>query len=241
MLSREQKAAPPHLGTTDVDVLLSVHLASAHQGNEPLEDALERIGFQPDSKQKGWRWFAVVDGLRVNLEFLCDEESSPAESVIRPSGAKKLGVLNMRGTGFVEDDWTLEKITAQLIDGDATATVEVRVAGLQGYLLAKAHAILERAESKDYYDFAYVLIHNNLGGPTAVAQALSTGKFASTVMRVSRLWDEIAARYATAASSGANAFASQSVQADPSATAAQLRQDAVAAMAQFIGGLRASR
>ncbi len=33
MLSREQKAAPPHLGTTDVDVLLSVHLASAHQGN----------------------------------------------------------------------------------------------------------------------------------------------------------------------------------------------------------------
>ncbi len=239
IFTRGQPAVPPHLGTTDVDVLLSVHLASAQEGHGPLEDELARIGFRPDPKQSGWRWFAIVESYRVNLEFLCDDEGTPAGSVIRPRGARRLGALNVRGARYVADDWTLEKFTAQLIDRDCKVTVEVRVAGLQGYLLAKAHAILDRAEDKDYYDFVYVLIHNSLGGPAAAAEAFRTGKFAGMVGRVSRLWDELAARYADAVSSGASGFASQAVQADPSANAPQLRQDAVAAVAQFIGALRA--
>lgn len=241
LLTREQRAAPQHLGTTDVDVLLSLHLASAREGHEPLEDTLLRIGFQPDPKQRGWRWFAIVEGYRVNLEFLCDDDASPAESVIRPRGAAKLGALNVRGTRYVADDWTLVKISARLIDMDREATVDVRVAGLEGYLLAKAHAILNRGEHKDYYDFVYVLIHNASGGPAPAAEALKAGKFAGTVASSGRLWDEIAARYRDAGSIGANAFASQGVQADPSANASQLRQDAVAAVAQFIGTLRANK
>jgi hypothetical protein len=241
MLTRARGAAPPHLGTIDVDVLLSVQLASAQDGHELLEDALLRIGFQPDSKQKGWRWFAIVEGHRVNLEFLCDDDGAPADSVIRPRGATRLGALNMRGTRYVADDWTLERITAQLINRGSEATVDVRVAGLQGYLLAKAHAILDRGEHKDYYDFVYVIVHNSLGGPAAAAEALRTGKFAGTVARLSRIWDEIAARYVDTGSVGANAFASQSIQADTSANAPRLRQDAVAAVVQFIGALRRNR
>jgi len=205
--------------------------------HEILERALIRVGFKPDPRIDGWRWFVIVDGHRVNIEFLCDVGEQPANVTIRRDGAA-LGAANVRGTRFVEEDWVAEEIEAQLVTRDETAKVNVRFAGLEGYLLAKAHAILYRGEQKDYYDFVYVLIYNRIGGPVAAANALRKGKFAQTIASAGRLWDEISSRYGWPSDVGAASFAAQGIQADPSSDEARLRQDAVAAVKEFIAALR---
>jgi hypothetical protein len=43
-------------------------------------------------------------------------------------------------------------------------TVEVNVTGLAGFLLAKCAAALARRKTKDWYDIAFVLLHNDVGG-----------------------------------------------------------------------------
>jgi hypothetical protein len=53
---------------------------------------------------------------------------------------------------------------------DASA-VQLRFAGLGGYLLAKASAMVRRGLDKDYYDFAYVLLYCGRR-PAAVAEAV---------------------------------------------------------------------
>jgi len=116
--------------------------------------------------------------------------------------------------------------------------VKVRFAGLQGYLLAKAFAIQERGLGKDYYDFVYVIINNGAGGPVAAGEMLRTGKFAQDVASARRLWAEISARYDRPTDVGASCFAAQSKQADPSNDEARLRQDAVAAVREFLGALQ---
>jgi hypothetical protein len=49
------------------------------------------------------------------------------------------------------------------------AIVEVRVATLPAYLLAKTHAAYGRGFERDWYDIAYVVLHNDGGGPEAAA------------------------------------------------------------------------
>lgn len=229
--------APPHLGTTDVDIHLSVVSATSGNAYQTIEQALRSIGCQPDSKADGWRWYATVEGYRVNIEFLCDVETLPPNATVRREGVI-LGAANLRGTRYVELDWILEEVEAELITRDEIVSLQVRFAGLEGYLLTKAHAIQNRGLQKDYYDFVYVLIHNELGGPVAAAKTLRTGKFAKDVADAERLWREISARYERFTDIGATSFATQSMQADPDDDYARLCRDAVAAVAEFTAGTR---
>jgi hypothetical protein len=229
--------APPHLGTTDVDTHLSVHFATSGHAYTAIEEALKGIGFKPDPKADGWRWFATIDGYRVNIEFLCDVEALRPNTTVRAEGAS-LGAANLRGTRYVEEDWVLEDVEAKLVTRDETVKVQVRFAGLEGYLLAKAHAIQNRGQQKDYYDFAYVLIHNRVGGPAEAGKTLRIGKFAKDVPNLERLWREIAARYERPTDIGSTSFAVQAMQAEPENDEARLRQDAVAAVREFTMALR---
>lgn len=239
ILARDlQPPAPPHLGTTDLDILLRVHVPANLDEFPALEIALRELGFQAERDMHGWRWSARVHGYRVKLEFLCDIDDQPAGHVIRPPGVSELGALNLRGTRYVAEDFTLEEVEGRLLIGEQVARVLVRVAGLQGYLLAKAHALLDRGEEKDYYDFVYVLLNNRQGGPAAAGRALREGRFAPVVRAKARLWDEIAARFATTAMVGPRAYAAQATIADPGANDAQMRLDAVAAVTEFSQAIR---
>ncbi|MGI8873550.1 MAG: hypothetical protein ACR2KP_04345, partial [Egibacteraceae bacterium] len=51
-------------------------------------------------------------------------------------------------------------------DGGVVLTAEINVTGLAGFLLAKAAAARSRRKAKDWYDIAFVLLHNDRGGPT---------------------------------------------------------------------------
>lgn len=49
----------------------------------------------------------------------------------------------------------------------------ITTADLGGFLIAKAAAIAARRLDRDFYDFAYVLVHNDRGGPQAAADAVA--------------------------------------------------------------------
>ena len=238
MLTRAQDVpVPKHLGTTDVDILIDLQVA-ADRDLGPIEDALLRLAFAPKPGTNGWRWMGKIGGMPIKLEFLCELDDQPAEQVVRPVGCRQLGAVNLRGTGYVREDWHLEELAGRLPDGQ-TVTVKARFAGLCGYLLAKATALRERGEDKDYYDFVYVLLYNRLGGPGLAAMALRQGVFGEQYRstRLTRVWQEIADRFETPDRIGAVGYAAQALQADPAGDDSLLRQNAVAAVAEFLDTL----
>ena len=237
VLAREAELqAPAHLGTTDVDILVAFH-ATLDADLSPLEEALERAGFDPDPKiTEGWRWQAKVGTATVKIEFLCDLDDQPANRAIALPGCKRVTAANLRGTGFVSRDYVTETLTGQLPNGEFV-TVKVNFAGLSGYLMAKLVAARERGKEKDYYDLTYVLLNNRAGGPREVGEQLAGGQFADDVRTRLSLFREMKARFSTSQDTGPNGYASQTLEIDPEADAAILREDAVSAMADFIDGL----
>jgi hypothetical protein len=154
VLASNEALVPEHLGTTDVDVLLTTHIEpDADLGS--VERALEQLDFEPDPSEDGWRWRGPIDAVPVKLEFLCDLPDYREGEVIRPSGCRALSAQNLRGTGYVARDFAWEELTGELADG-STAAVRARFAGLEGYLLSKCVAARTRAATKDYYDLVYV-------------------------------------------------------------------------------------
>ena len=86
------------------------------------------------------------------------------------------------------------ELAGELADG-THVSVSVRFAGLEGYLLSKCVAARTRAATKDYYDLAYVLLHNRAGGPEQAARRLLDGKLADELPALRTTFVEIAERY----------------------------------------------
>jgi len=133
-------AEPPLNRTkaTDVDVQVDLEIQGGSVNSERLERALTDCGFMPDS-QKIWRWRdKSAPELVVKVEFLADLADVADYITVSFDGCESLGAVNLRGTGFAARDWTLHAITST-INGEQ-ATVQLRVATLPAYLLAKTHA-----------------------------------------------------------------------------------------------------
>ncbi len=115
--------------------------------------------------------------------------------------------------------------------------VELNVTGLADYLLAKMAAARERRLPKDWYDIAFVLRHNDDGGPGAAARAIRQRfpeVFAGS-MRTSLL--DLQANLLDTDAQGSNARASKMRESDPSMELDMLRADAVVAVEVFVRGL----
>lgn len=156
------QAARQHVGTTDVDVQVDLEVQAGARNAARLERALLTAQFKP-SGQYVWRWQdKSVAGAVGKIEFLADLSTERAEATVIFSGSDALGAVNLRGTGFAALDWRPHTLIAE-ISGQRTA-VEVRVTTLPAYLLAKIHAAYGRRLEKDWYDIAYVILHNDAGG-----------------------------------------------------------------------------
>lgn len=224
-----------HLGTTDVDLLLVTHV-DQREDLGAVEERLVALGFSPE--EDGWRWRGAVGGRAVKIEFLCDLATVREEDLVTPAGCKELRAVNLRGTGYVARDWQWEELRASGPDGESLS-VRVRFAGLAGYLLAKMVAVRTRGAEKDYYDFAYVLIHNRAGGPREAAAALMAGELREAVRELCPTLQEVDARFRSAGDFAARCYAEQMRLVDPGLDEATLRTDAVVAVAEFIESLEA--
>lgn len=103
--------------------------------------------------------------------------------------------------------------------------------------MTKIHVAKERGFEKDYYDLVYTLLFNKLGGPSQVGEALRQGKFESGINLKSSVWKEVAARFQTVTDQGPKGYAEEALRADPAGDYAQLRQDAVGAVVEFLAAL----
>jgi hypothetical protein len=210
-----------------------------HEGSHNaahLEQALTESGFVPDSELV-WRWRdTAAPLLQVNVEFLADLPDIPDHESFSFDGCMSLGAINLRGTGFAAQDWRLREVRAD-VDG-SSATVEIRVATLPAYLLAKVHAAYGRGLVKDWYDIAYVLLYNDEGGPAAAARLVRERFGSALTGSTATALSELSANFVDADTQGSIAFATTMVGLHTELDADQLANDAVAAIAIFIAGLR---
>jgi len=230
------RADRQHVGTTDVDVQVDLEIQSGAGNAGRLELALRSAGFVP-SEQYVWRWRdESVPGSVVKIEFLADLPDERAEDIIQFDGCDQLGAVNLRGTGFAARDWELRVLTTE-ISGQSDS-VQVRVATLPAYLLAKAHAAHGRGLERDWYDLAYVILYNDEGGPIP-AGARVRGIFANDfVGATSTALGELAANFIGPRDQGSMAYATTMVGLHPDLDFDILANDAVAAVAAFVDALQ---
>ncbi len=234
VLTRDQEpAAPIHLGTTDVDILLVTHV-TPDRDLRSVEVSLEKLGFAPEGN--GWRWRGRVRGRPMKIEFLCDLDSVREHECVRAPGCRELAAQNLRGTGYVSQDWEWETVTAVLDDGEAVA-VAVRFARLGGYLLSKCVSARTRGEEKDYYDLVYVLLHNRAGGPAQAAETIAGCDLRDAVPALRSTLLEIRERFRTPNAIGPSSYAAGALLVEPEGDGAGFRADAVAAVAEFLEAL----
>jgi predicted nucleotidyltransferase len=161
-----------HVGSTDVDLALSLAVPSADDGAyKTLETNLKKVGLER-LDGSSWRWVVEVDESRVVVELLGDDGETESGTLFTPrvsppAGAGKLSLLCVRGVELAALDTTVVEREVVLLDG-ARSTVSIRVAGIAPFVALKADAYLDRREPKDVYDLIYVL-RNWPGGPREAA------------------------------------------------------------------------
>ena len=221
-----------HAGTTDIDVQVNLEIECDAVNTARLERALRHAEFEPDSNQV-WRWRVADEELRaeVKFELLADLDDEANEATVQFDNCECLGAVNLRGTRYAARDITLRALSAKV--GDDLREVEIRVTGVAGFLLAKCAAAHSRGKRKDWYDIAFVLLHNDLGGPTQAADALIETFGEETLSASTTALAELAANFANPQSQGPIAYAEQFLVNHPDYDRSEAKADAVAAVGEF--------
>ena len=224
-----------HAGTTDVDVQVDLEIAYGAVNTARLEQALHNAEFVPEDGRI-WRWVADGAAVRtvVKFELLADLPDEPAPATIKFDECENLGAINLRGTGFASRDTEVRNLTARI--GGVAYNTQVKVAGLAGFLLAKAAAAYSRRAPKDWYDMAFVLLHNDAGGPTAAATQVRD-RFADDLRAAHTALDDLRANFAGPAAQGAQAYVRQMRIDHPELDPANLAADASVAVQEFYRSL----
>ena len=228
-------AGVAHAGTTDIDVQVDLEIAGGVVNTRRLEQALRNAEFVPD-RERVWRWATISDGVRavVKFELLADLETEPNGATVIFDDCEHLGAANLRGTGFAARDVEVRRISAK--DGGVWRNVEVNVTGLAGFLLAKVAAAHGRRKAKDWYDIAFVLLHNDAGGPRpAVRLVLDT--FGADLGGLTTALQDLAANFSDPRAQGPTAYAEQFVIDHPDEDFSTLAADALVAVETFCQAL----
>lgn len=224
-----------HAGTTDVDVQVDLEIACGAVNTTRLEQALRNSEFEPDHEHI-WRWTTVGSDARtiVKFELLADLDDAPAGGLVLFDGCVNLGAANLRGTGFASRD--VEVRTLQTRVGGVEQVAQINVTGLAGFLLAKSAAARSRREPKDWYDIAFVLLHNDAGEPQEAAQQV-LDRFGDELDAIHTALDDLRDNFATPQAQGPQAYAAQLMLEHPDLDRTQLLADAVIAVETFHGRL----
>lgn len=224
-----------HAGTTDVDVQVNLEIARGAVNGKRLERALRNAEFEPD-EHNVWRWRSMSGDRRavVKFELLADLDEQPAEVTVRFDDCETLGAVNLRGTRYAARD--VETRTLHARTGGVDQFAEVMVTGLAGFLLAKCAAAHGRRKPKDWYDIAFVLAHNDAGGPAEAAEVVAS-RFGHELEAVRTQLDDLRANFESPKDQGAQAYAEQMMQDHPEVSQATHAADAVVAITAFYQGL----
>ncbi len=221
-----------HAGTTDVDVQVDLEIAAGSVHTARLETALRNTEFEPDA-ERAWRWTAEGPGVHVvvRFELLADLDDHPEGATVTFDACEDLGAANLRGTGYAARDVEVRQVSSKI--GGVVHTVDVNVAGLAGFLLAKIAAAYSRRKPKDWYDIAFVLLHNDARGPEQGA-AMVLDRFGGELTgSIRTAIEDLGANFADPTAQGPNAYADQLLLDHPELDQATAVADAVVAVERF--------
>jgi len=229
-------ALPPgvqHVGTNDIDVVLQVALDDVEaEAYTTLATNLRRARFTPG--ESSYQWMRKIDEYEIVLEFLCDTDRVEAGRIFKPKDQKAgsaLGAVNVPGASLAIADASVHQLSAERIGGGRSA-VELRVTNLLPFIVLKTRAFQDRHEPKDVYDLVFCLIQH-LDGPSGAAAACET----SPVRRNERVEAALALlgeRFASVETDGPHAYAAFLAERGDEEQVARFRQDAYAAVTQFL-------
>ncbi len=225
-----------HAGTVDVDVQVDLEIACGAVNMGRLEQALRNAEFEPDAR-RAWRWVKAAGPPQplVKFELLADLDTEHAGDTIHFVACERLGAVNLRGTRFAALDVESHQLTAKI--GGSQYRCEVKVAGLAGFLLAKAHAAHGRRAPKDWYDIAFVLLNNDLGGVRGAIAAVQN-RFGHELHGSTRTaLDDLLANFADRRAQGVDAYAWQMLIDYPARESTTVVAEAMAAVERFHAGL----
>ncbi len=231
------KSSYQHAGTTDIDVQVDLEIACGSVNTKRLEQALQEAGFTPTS-ERVWRWIIEEPGtprVEVKFELLADLDSRPSGDILSFDECNQLGAVNLRGTRFAARDKRTIKMSAEI--KGSTYRIEVNVADIAGFLLAKTAAAYSRRLPKDWYDIAFVLLNNDIGGPNEVANLVLQKFGRELVGEVQTALKDLAANFESHHCQGALAFSEQFLIDHPDLDEQTVRADAIVAVTAFYKAL----
>jgi hypothetical protein len=218
-----------HAGTTDVDVQVDLEIAGGSAEAGRLERALRNAEFEPGGEYI-WRWKLAGSQTVVMFELLADLDSEPNEAIIAFNDCEELGAVNLRGTGYAAQDTMIQKISAK--DHGTWREAEINVTGLAGFLLAKMAAAKGRRKPKDWYDIAFVLLHNDYGNPDAAAARVRE-VFPEAIDAIRTLVLDLQGNFAEADAQGTEAYVKQITDNHPDLDPTTAAADAQLAVEAF--------
>lgn len=152
----------PHIGSGDIDLCLSVALASGEVGAyERMEKVLRDLGFkmkpQGPASASSWQWMGGAK-FPVTVEFFCGEiAGNEPGSLYRPDGdvTKRLSAMTLATGGLVDRDVVELSVQLELPDG-SRAGLPLRVTAPAAFLASKSDALARRDKNKDAYDIVWL-------------------------------------------------------------------------------------
>lgn len=230
----------PHVGTTDVDLVIGVALGDdTPETYATLQTNLKRSGFAQG--EPSFRWSRTVDGVTVHVEFLCETHEVDDGAIFRPKdgAGSKMAAFNVRGALLARDDFVEVDLEAERFDNGGWSKVTLRVANLLPYVALKIFAFQDRHQNKDSHDLVFTLLHAE-GGPQAAGERAAASPVVGSP-QVEEALLLLADRFANADQDGPHAYSYFLASGEDPDESARQRQLAVATAHAFLRGLHAAR
>lgn len=159
----QQPDVPPHVGTTDVDVVLNVSVLAAKGTYDKLKRQLKDSGFEryrpaPD-QTSSWQWVYQLDGQPIVVEFLQHTDDPEQSSRLAVIDGEDVSACQILHAGLAHDWYEEMDVRVQLPDGDGITTETIRYADAVAFIVLKALAFDSRHERKDAADLVHVMRH----------------------------------------------------------------------------------
>lgn len=229
---------PPHIGTTDVDLVVGLSLDEVDaEGYKTLERNLRDADFRQDSQS--YRWKRDVDGVTVMVDLLCETDLVDPGKIFRPKEGlgSKLTALNVAGAQLAARDFIEVTVQAARLDNGGRSSVRVRVANLLPYVVLKINAFQDRHENKDAYDLIFCL-RNYREYPEETGRELARSPVAGhpPVQAAILLLEE---RFGETIDDGPTSYAAFLGEGEDEEVRQRCRLEAVAVVKGFLAGFRA--
>jgi hypothetical protein len=236
IVGRLPEGARPHVGTTDVDLVIGLALDEAPETYRTLENNLKKSSFKD---QSSFRWMRKVEGVIVVVEFLCETDVVEPGRIFKPKGegtGSGLGAFNVRGAQLLTRDFLEREIEGERLGDGGLSRVTLRVANILPYVVLKILAFQDRHENKDAYDLAFCLF-NYGDGPGDAGRVASTSSIAGEPI-VAEALDLLGKRFGSVDQDGPAAYAGFLAEPGDEEGPARLRQEAVAVVREFLVSYR---